>query len=65
MVGRQISIETALDGYRASATDLFHENVLLRARLKEVEAEAEQLRGQPPTGPSAETHLAGPVEQQG
>ncbi|MFD9223825.1 hypothetical protein ACFWDI_28430 [Streptomyces sp. NPDC060064] len=43
-MAQQISIEAALDGYRRRAEELFHENVLLKARMGELEAENERLQ---------------------
>ncbi|MET9517406.1 hypothetical protein [Streptomyces sp. NPDC002994] len=49
-MAQQISMEAAFDGYRKTATDLFHENVLLKARVRELEAQVEQ----EPAGPVVE-----------
>lgn len=48
-MGQQISIEAALESYRRRAEELFHENVLLRARVQELEqaAPAESLLPEP------------------
>lgn len=45
-MGQQIGIEAALDSYRRRAEELFHENVLLKARMGELEAEVAQLQPQ-------------------
>jgi hypothetical protein len=43
-MAQQISIEAALDSYRRRAEELFHENVLLKARMGELEEENERLQ---------------------
>lgn len=50
-MAQQVSIEAVLDAYRVRAGEMLHENVLLLARLSEVEAEVEQLRHDPPPAP--------------
>lgn len=57
---QQISFEAGLDAYRERAVDLFHENVLLRAHVKTLEAQVEQLTtpaddGTPPPYPPPPT----------
>lgn len=47
----QISMESALDACRERMGDLVYEAALLRRRVKELEAELEQLRPQAPAGP--------------
>lgn len=54
-MAQQISVEAAYEVYRGKASDLFHENALLRAQVVELEsrlnalqAENEQLKAQPP-----------------
>lgn len=57
MAQQQISFEAGLDAYRERAVDLFHENVLLRAHVKTLETQLEQLTApaddgtQPPYAP--------------
>jgi uncharacterized protein YlxW (UPF0749 family) len=53
-MGQQVSIEAAYEVYRTRASELFHENALLRAqttdleaRVKALQAELEQARAQP------------------
>lgn len=48
-MGQQISIEAGLDSYRERASELFHENVLLKAHVKELQAQMEQLTAPPTT----------------
>ncbi|MGW5175913.1 hypothetical protein ACWERY_16315 [Streptomyces sp. NPDC004082] len=43
MAGQQISIEAGFESYRERATELFHENVLLKAQNRELQAQLEQL----------------------
>ena len=43
-MGQQISIEAALESYRQRAATLLHENVLLAARVSELEAEVGRLQ---------------------
>ena len=43
-MGQQISIEAALESYRQRAATLLHENVLLTARVSELEAEVDRLQ---------------------
>lgn len=50
MAQQQISFEAGLAAYRERAVDLFHENVLLRAHLKTLEAQVEQLTAPPADG---------------
>ena len=47
-MAQQISIEAALDSYKERAATLLHENVLLTARVRELEAENAQLQPQDP-----------------
>lgn len=44
-------METALDACRERMGDLVYEAALLRRRVKDLEAELEQLRSQPTAGP--------------
>jgi hypothetical protein len=46
-MAQQISIEAALEAYRERAAALFHENILLSARISELQAEP---RAQVPAG---------------
>jgi hypothetical protein len=50
-MAQQISMETALNSYRKAASDLFHENVLLKAQVAELQAQLES-----PAGPVAEQY---------
>lgn len=50
-MGQQISIEAALESYRQRAATLLHENVLLTARVGELEAEVDRLQPQDPSAP--------------
>jgi hypothetical protein len=64
-MGQQVSIEVAFEGYREKATELFHENVLLKAHTKTLETEIEQLRkagsadSPAPPEPLTEAHVSG------
>lgn len=51
-MAQQISIEAALESYKQRAATLLHENVLLTARVSELEAEVVRLQPQDP--PAAE-----------
>lgn len=57
-MGQQISLEAALAGFRRKAADLLDENVLLGARITELEEENARLREAPPADQSspADTH---------
>lgn len=59
-MAQQISIEAALDSYKERAATLLHENVLLTARVRELEAENAQL--QPQDGPAVEPVGTYPAE---
>jgi hypothetical protein len=50
-MGQQISMDAAFSSYRERATDLFHENVLLKAQITEMEAELTSLRAAGQTAP--------------
>lgn len=57
-MAQQISVEAAYNVYRDRASELFHENALLRAqaveleaRVSALEAENEQLRAAPQAAP--------------
>lgn len=58
-MGQQISVEAALPVYRQRCGELHDENLILRARINELEAEVEQLRG----GAPAPGLGAAPAEQ--
>lgn len=60
---QQISIEAAYGEFESKAVELFKENVLLRARLKELEQANKELRENiPAESPSPEPAAAYPVE---
>lgn len=59
-MAQQISIEAALESYKQRAATLLHENVLLTARVSELEAEVVRL--QPQDLPAAEPAATYPVE---
>jgi hypothetical protein len=50
-MGQQISMDAAFASYRDRATDLFHENVLLKAHVAELEAQLEQQPAAPAPSP--------------
>lgn len=52
MAGQKVSIEAGFESYRERATDLFHENVLLKAQVKELQVQLEQL-----TAPAADASV--------
>lgn len=47
-MGQQVSVEAALPVYRQRCGELHDENLILRARVNELEAEVEQLRAGAP-----------------
>lgn len=51
-MAQKISIEAALESYKERAATLLHENVLLTARVSELEAEVARL--QPQDSPAVE-----------
>jgi hypothetical protein len=66
MSGQQISVETAFPIYRQRCTELFDENLLLRAQVAGLEqriAELEQAAPQEPAPPQAPPATALPYEQ--
>lgn len=60
-MGQQISIEAGLDSYRERAVELFHENVLLKAHVKELQAQVEQLTA-PPAADDAPPSFMPPLD---
>lgn len=50
-MGQQVSVEAALPVYRQRCGELHDENLILRARVNELEAEVEQLRASAPSPP--------------
>ncbi|MEU1787124.1 hypothetical protein ABZ553_14865 [Streptomyces sparsogenes] len=57
----QISLETALGAFRKKCADLLDANVLLEARVTELEAEVEQLRPQASAGAETIPAPSGPA----
>ena len=47
-MGQQIGMESAFASYRDRAVDLFHENVLLKAHVAELQGELARLQGTAP-----------------
>ncbi|WP_445520426.1 hypothetical protein [Streptomyces sp. NEAU-174] len=61
----QISMEAALAACRERMGELVYESVLLRTKVKELEAELEQLRPQASAGPETIPPPPGPVDRSG
>lgn len=53
-MNQQISVEAALDAFRREYGQAADANVLLKARVAELEAELEELRGSGSSAPAAD-----------
>lgn len=62
-MGQQVSVEAALPVYRQRCGELHDENLILRARVNELEAEVEQLRAGAPSPAQSPALGAAPAQQ--
>lgn len=62
-MGQQVSVEAALPVYRQRCGELHDENLILRARISELEAEVAQLRAGTPSPTRSPGLGAAPAEE--